>query len=131
MEPNRETGVEHPHADHARDLRSGIRTQDQNPPRRAVHNLVAFLDEFRVEARGQHVEVFEGRRDHFPVTAFCEYREQGGFERALLGRGSRKKGRNAFRHLRARGDIHHKTPAMLLQTNKLDRKDVLGDGNGS
>ena len=63
-ETQRQRYARQPHGDRPGDLRRGIRTKDQRPPRCPIQELIAVFDQFRLKPGSQNVQILErGKND--------------------------------------------------------------------
>ena len=100
-ETQRQRCARKPHCDRPGDLRRGIRTEDQRPPRRSIDELIAAVHQFRLKPRSQDVEILEGGENDLIVAPPVDLTEQLLFKATDLLRRVRKNRRHAHGNERA------------------------------
>ena len=110
-ETQRQRRARKPHCDRPGDLRRGIRTEKERPPRRTVDELIAVLDQFRLKPRSQDVEILERGKNDLIVAPQVDLSKQLFFKTADLLRRVGKNRRHAHgdeRALAGRRDLSRK-----------------------
>jgi hypothetical protein len=79
-QPQGQSALHHAHRDDPGDLGRHVGTQQQDPAGRALGKLEALLDEVRLQAGGEDVEVLERGRNDLLVASSAERSQQPVFE---------------------------------------------------
>ena len=91
-QPQRKPLAHHTHGDRSGNLCRGIRTQQHQPARRPIDQLITFLDKFGLQAWREDVQILEHRQDDFFVTRASEHGQQRLLELSDTSSGVRKNG---------------------------------------